>query len=120
MLLRAKHFIQYRSEASRKNIRIAMLEIIQAYYEQWETHEDEFAPPIFTLAPVPLKSSPAAHDVVALASDDAAGVEEEGLAQSGSPYAPLMVAWSLVGLCWLRYCVGVGGYLLPLTYLSLW
>lgn len=45
---------------------------------------EEFAPPTFTLAPVPLKSSPAAQDVVALASEDAAGVDEEGVTQLGS------------------------------------
>ena len=52
--------------------------------EERITHEEEFAPPTFTF-PVPLKSSPAAHDVVVMASEEAAGVDEEGLAQSGSP-----------------------------------
>ena len=57
------------------------------------TYEGEFAPPMFTFAPVPEKSSPADHDVVAFASDDTAGVDDDGFAQSGSPYAPLMVAF---------------------------
>ena len=55
------------------------------------TYDDAFAPPTLTFAPVPEKSSPPDHDVVAFASEDTAGEDDEGFAQSGSPYAPLMI-----------------------------